>query len=239
MRTHVLVLSIAFSSIAGAQQSVPPGVQYSVATIDTANLPSSIALFDAMDDVIARIGPRVTSVDSGPAIVASIQQRTRWLRARWKAANPNRAPDPTGFRQSLAYDVAMVRAAASDGSARHILSVLRDVNDDIVEKAEHCAKSPSGMATPVKVSVRTWSGKRESPNWQILYVPKIMEFATDASGATMPFRVFSSPAVEELAPGRYIVWARRPGPNGVVSERTTIRVGGGAATMAQDIPVPQ
>ncbi len=238
MRRHWLVFSLAASGVAGAQQPVPPAAQYSIATIDTANLPSSIALFDAMDDVVASLARRVTSVDSGAAIVASIQRRTNWLRQRWRAAGTRRTPDPIGFRQSFAYDVAVVRAAASDESSRHIVAVLRDVNDDIVEKAEHCAKSPSGMATPVKVSVRTWSGKQESPDWQIVYIPKIMEFAIDASGAAMPFRVFSSPAVEELAPGRYIVWARRPGQSGVVSERTTIRVGGGVATMTQDIPVP-
>lgn len=226
------------STVARAQQTVSPSVHYAVALLDSANLPSSLALFDAMDEVINRIGRRAASVDSGAAIVASIQRRTSWLRGRWRSAKPNRAPDPIGFRQSLAYDVAVVRVAADDGSARHLVDVLRDVNDDLVEKAEHCAKSASGMATPVKVSVRTWSGKQESPNWQIFFMPKIMEFATDASSA-MAFRVFSSPAVEELAPGRYIVWAKRPGPDGVTSERTTIRVGGGVTTMMQDIPVPQ
>jgi hypothetical protein len=238
MRGLWIVACAAAVSVAEGQSSRAIA-RYAIGTIDTTEVPSSLALFDAMDVVIADAAPRVARLDSGNAMVASIRQRTNWLRGRWRAAKPTTKTDPVGFRQSLAYDVAVVRAAASDTSARQLLAVLRDVNDDVVEKAQHCAKSPSGMATPVKVSVRTWSGKAESPNWQILYIPKIMEFAADPSAAAMPFRVFSSPAVEELAPGRYVVWARRPGSDDVVGARTTIRVGGGAATLSQDIPVPQ
>jgi hypothetical protein len=95
------------------------------------------------------------------------------------------------------------------------------------------------MATPVRVSIRTLFDGKVSPNWEILYMPKIMEFSSDPASAAMPFRVFSSPAVDDLAPGRYVVWARRPGTNGLESVRTTIRVGGGVAALQQDIAVPK
>jgi hypothetical protein len=94
------------------------------------------------------------------------------------------------------------------------------------------------MASLVEVNVRTWAGKTESTGWQVFYMPKIMEFAADQDAATMPFKKFSSPAVEALPPGRYLIWARQPGPNGASSERTILRVGGGVATLDQDIAVP-
>ena len=173
--------------------------------------------------------------DSGAALAANIKKKTNWLRGRWQ----NASTDPITFRQSFAYDVAVARAAAADGDVNRVVNVLRAINDDVVEKADHCALSPSGMATPVRVSIRTVSDGKESSNWEVLYMPKIMEFAADPSGAAMPFRVFSSPAIDDLAPGRYVVWARRPGTNGVESARTTIRVGGGAAALNQDIAVPK
>jgi hypothetical protein len=237
MRNRWLLLAIAIPATAVAQDAPLPG--YAIAPIATEALPLSLALFDAMDRAVDRVAPRVMRVDSGEALIGSIRQRTSWLRGRWKAANPDAKSDPIDFRRGLAYDVSVLHAAAADTSTPRVVAVLRDVNDDMVEKAEHCKQSPSGMATAVRVSIRTVANGLESPNWQVFYLPKIMEFASDPSDAALPFKVFSSPAVDDLAPGRYIVWARRPGQDSLVSERTTIRVGGGATAITQDIPVPR
>jgi hypothetical protein len=208
---------------------------YSIAPIDAANAPASLLLFDAMDGAMDRLSALVAMNDSASALANNIRTKTSWLRGRLR----NAQSDPLAFRQSLAYDVAVARAAAADGDAARLDKVLRAINDDVEEKAEHCRLSPSGMATSVRVSIKTLSDGKESPNWEVLYMPKIMEFASDAAAAAMQFRVFSSPAVEDLAPGRYVVWARRPGPNGIESARTTIRVGGGGAALEQEIAVPQ
>ena len=209
--------------------------RYAIPKIDAAGAPKALMLFDSMDAAMSEVAAVVSTSDSGAALAANIRKKTNWLRGRWQ----NAPAETNAFRQSFAYDVAVARAAAADGDTARVLRVLQAINDDVVEKADHCALSPSGMATSVRVSVRTLTDGKESPNWEVLYMPKIMEFARDASSATMPFRVFSSPAVDDLAPGRYVVWARRPGPNGMESTKTTIRVGGGVTTMNQDIAVPE
>jgi hypothetical protein len=244
MRRLWIVLCFTLSAGAEAQSSTPTATataHYSIAKIDAAAAPASLKLFDSMDAAIAQLSTLAAMSDSGAALIANIQKKTTWLRGRWlkAASDPNGPPDPIAFRQSLAYDVAVARAAAADGDAKRVVNVLRAINDDVVEKADHCALAPSGMATPVRVSIRTVADGNESPNWEVLYMPKIMEFAADGSSAAMPFRVFSSPAIDDLAPGRYVVWARRPGTNGVESARTTIRVGGGVAALNQDIAVPK
>lgn len=241
LATIALIASAA--GVAGAVRvdaqttSAPPTrtTSYSVARIEANKAPSSLLLFDSMDAVMMRLAGVVETNDSAAALVDNIRKKTNWLRGRWQ----NARSDPLGFRQTFAYDVAIALAAAADDDPARVVNVLRALNDDIVEKADHCAMSPSGMATPVRVSIRTLADGKVSPNWEILYMPKIMEFSSDPAGAAMPFRVFSSPAVDELAPGRYVVWARRPGANGVESVRTTIRVGGGATTLQQDIAVPK
>jgi len=213
----------------------PRSSAYSIARIDAATAPASLMLFDSMDTAMVALARLASTNDSAAALAANIRKKTNWLRGRWE----NAKADPFSFRQSFAYDVAVARAAAADGDTDRVIGVLRTINDDIVEKADHCALSASGMATPVRVSIRTLFNGKVSPNWQVLYMPKIMEFASDPTSAAMPFRVFSSPAIDDLAPGRYVVWARRPGPNGVESVRTTIRVGGGASELQQDIAVPR
>ncbi len=238
MRKLTVVLCATVASAVNAQSARPTEAassSYSIARIDAAKAPASLLLFDSMDAAIAQLAPLVAMNDSAVALAENIRRKTTWLRGRWK----NAKSDPLGFRQSLAYDVAVARAAAADGNTRRIVDVLRTINDDVVEKADHCALSPSGMASPIRVAIRTLFDGKESPNWEVLYMPKIMEFASDATAAAMQFRVFSSPAVDDLAPGRYVVWARRPGPDGIESARTTIRVGGGVATLQQDIAVPR
>jgi hypothetical protein len=238
MRRLAAVWFLALAARVGGQvpkaSATAPSI-YSIARIDAKSAPASLRLFDAMDDAMAQLTPVVAGNDSAAALAANILKKTNWLRGRWQ----NATSDPLAFRQSFAYDVAVARAAKADGDRERLVAVLRTINDDVVEKADHCALSPSGMASPVRVSIRTVFDGKESPNWEILYMPKIMEFATDGAAAAMPFRIFSSPAVDDLAPGRYVVWARRPGPNGVESARTTIRVGGGVASLAQDIAVPR
>jgi hypothetical protein len=241
----VTALAAAAPAAATATAQVPvtgpprSAATYSIARIDAANAPASLLLFDAMDGAMDGAMDRLAALaamnDSASALANNIRTKTSWLRGRLR----NAQSDPLAFRQSLAYDVAVARAAAADGDAERLVKVLRAINDDVEEKAEHCRLSPSGMATSVRVSIKTLSDGKESPNWEVLYMPKIMEFASDAAAAAMQFRVFSSPAVEDLAPGRYVVWARRPGPNGIESARTTIRVGGGGAALEQEIAVPQ
>jgi hypothetical protein len=243
MRNLLLALAVGLPSLAVAQTpaSSPQIARFHIAAIDMVNIPTTAISLNLLDSATALFTPRFSQVDSAEAIVGDIRRSVAVLRRQWNQLDPSRrtaATNPIEFRAGLAYDLAVLRAASSESSPTIVRSVLRETADDLAEKAEHCVKSPSGMASLVEVNVRTWAGKTESTGWQVFYMPKIMEFAADQDAATMPFKKFSSPAVEALPPGRYLIWARQPGPNGASSERTILRVGGGVATLDQDIAVP-
>lgn len=235
--------SIGMASTGAAQR--PPASRtprYAIAPVDTLNLPMPAAAFNQLDDAAGLFDARAARSDSIKSTIAGIRRSVDVLRRQWAKLDPSRrtvVANPVGFRVGLVYDIAVLRAASADTSSPDVLAVLRETSHDLAEKAEHCVRSPSGMASLVDVNVRTWFGRTESAGWQVFYMPKIMEFAADQAAATMPFRKFSSPAVEALAPGRYLIWARQPGPNGATSERTILRVGGGVASLSQDIAVPR
>jgi len=245
MRNLLFVLVAAgLPSLAAAQAPVssPRIARFRIAAIDMVNIPTTAIALNQLDSAAALFAPRFTQVDSTQSLVSDIQHSVAVLRRQWNQLDPSRrtaATNPIEFRAGLAYDLAVLRAASADSSPTIVRSVLRETADDLAEKAEHCVRSPSGMANLVEVNIRTWAGDTESTGWQVFYMPKIMEFATDQEAATMPFKKFSSPAVDALPPGRYLIWARQPGPDGASSERTILRVGGGVASLNQDIAVPR
>jgi hypothetical protein len=174
--------------------------------------------------------------DSTTSYRSSIQASAESLRDRWRWNSPNPAKDPIEFRQGVAYAILILTAGKSDTSKAHHLWVLREVADDIAEKAEHCRQSSSGMASNVTVRVRTWNGTTESSHLQVSFLPKLMEAAI--APPVLVFRKESSPAVTELAPGKYVFWASETSGSHKIGQRTTVRVGRGQASMEQDIPAP-
>ena len=70
-----------------------------------------------------------------------------------------------------------------------------------------------GLAATRQVKVVTKrDGTTEIKGLEVLYLEKF--FASDAKAKPLQFRGFSSPAVDELAPGRYLFWAKEPGVGG-------------------------
>jgi hypothetical protein len=58
-----------------------------------------------------------------------------------------------------------------------------------------------------------------------LYIEKF--FQSDPNAKPQQFRRFSSPAVDDLVPGKYVFWAKEPGEAGRRGERKEARVGNG------------
>ncbi len=90
------------------------------------------------------------------------------------------------------------------------------VADDLLLKQNHCRALGLGMGGKVRVSFTTRQRSGVVNNWQVLYLPRIFKDAPGVAPRLIPG--WTSPAVEELDPGRYLVWARDP-----VTRKTTER----------------
>ena len=80
------------------------------------------------------------------------------------------------------------------------------------------------------------NGTTEIKGLEVLYLEKF--FASDAKAKPLQFRGFSSPAVDDLAPGRYLFWAKEPGVGGKNGERKEARVGVTSTNDAIEVLVP-
>ncbi len=87
----------------------------------------------------------------------------------------------------------------------------------------------------VVVRVRTIAGSQEKGSWQVFYMPRVFEAASNASPDLFP--QLSSPTAETLVPGRYVMWVRDPATSRL-GERTVVKVGEGKKELILDLPVP-
>ena len=109
------------------------------------------------------------------------------------------------------------------------------VAEDLEVKLEHCTKSGGRLGGSVVVRVRTLQGGTESRSWQVFYMPRVFEAASNATPDLFP--QLSSPTEETLVPGRYVMWVRDPATDRL-GERTVVKVGEGRKELLLDLPVP-
>jgi hypothetical protein len=79
------------------------------------------------------------------------------------------------------------------------------------------------------------AGSQEKGSWQVFYMPRVFEAASNASPDLFP--QLSSPTAETLVPGRYVMWVRDPATSRL-GERTVVKVGEGKKELILDLPVP-
>jgi hypothetical protein len=151
------------------------------------------------------------------------------LSAKWPAESP------ADYRFNLARDAAALRAALQAGDRLRLASTLEAVADDLEVKLEHCTRSGGKLGGSVVVRVRTVAGGAEARNWQVFYLPKVLEAAGGVSPDVFPR--LSSPTDETLVPGRYVMWVRQPDSDRV-SGRTVVKVGEGKTELLLDLTVP-
>ena len=101
------------------------------------------------------------------------------------------------------------------------LAVLQSIAADLEDKVEFCRRE--GLSARRRVNVVTKrDGVAEVKGLEVLYLEKFLE--NDPKATPQQFRGFSSPAVDELVPGRYVFWAKEPGRTGKSGEHKDARV---------------
>ena len=198
---------------AQAQSSDPPPVRESLR---------------ALGSLLAKVPNSSLNVNFAEWRVRVVLSKLESLAANWPAQNP------ADYRLNLQRSVATLSNALALPPDQ-LTAVLDAIGDDLEVKLEHCTRSGGKLGGSVVVNVRTLAGSEESRNWQVLYLPRVLE----ASGVTTAdrFPQLSSPTHETLVPGRYVMWARDPATN-QVSERTVVKVGEGRGELTLDLALP-
>jgi hypothetical protein len=80
------------------------------------------------------------------------------------------------------------------------------------------------------------NGVDEVKGLAVLYIEKFFE--ADPNARPHEFRRFSSPAVDDLVPGRYVVWAKETGPSGRSGARKEVRIGNGRPSDPVEVLTP-
>jgi hypothetical protein len=134
----------------------------------------------------------------------------------WTPATPD---EGRGLRESIERMTVALLNTPADTKRR--ATIIRLIADDLADKREFCRTE--GLSARRQVKVVTKRGAiEEVKGLEVLYLEKFFESAANAK--PLQFRGFSSPAVDDLVPGRYLFWAKEPGPSGKSGERKEARI---------------
>jgi hypothetical protein len=143
-----------------------------------------------------------------------------WLRSfagRWKPAGPDEGRE---IRESLESLIAAIAAAPSHALA----TLMDDAAEDLDAKTEHCREHGLASLQHVRVTTKR-EGIEEVKGLEVLYMEKFLEIVPNSKPKI--FVGFSSPAAQEIVPGRYLFWARNPLDHSKAGPRKEARVGSG------------
>ena len=188
-----------------------------------------ISSLRALDDLLSRVPNSARSgLAALPRARAALNSLQR-LSTNWPAASP------ADYRVSLATDVNVLEAALNAGNPDRLAATLQAIADDLEIKLEHCTGSGGKLGGSVVVRVRSVRGNDEIKNWQVFYLPRVLEAVGSASPGRFPR--LSSPADDSLVPGRYVMWLQDPSSK-TTGERTVVKVGEGKRELLLDLSVP-
>jgi hypothetical protein len=191
--------------------------------------PQVKATLATLSTALARVPPASASVRAAQRRAASALSQLQALSGKWPAESP------ADYRDNLSGEAAALDAALKAGTADSLAATLDAIAEDLEAKLEHCNLSGGKLGGSVVVRVRTVAGSQEKGSWQVFYMPRVFEAASNASPDLFP--QLSSPTVETLVPGRYVMWVRDPA-TARLGERTVVKVGEGKKELILDLPVP-
>jgi hypothetical protein len=213
------------------------GVLWLLATQPNGQVRESISqqarIIDAITEMMQHT-QRLRSGDPNFADPASEADRhLRWLLNNAKRWVPASAVEGSALRESLERMTAAIAHVPDDRTTATLL--LEAIRDDLAEKVAYCRQHGLAATRLVRVVTKR-NATTEIKGMEVLYLEKF--FASDAKAKPLQFRGFSSPAVDELAPGRYLFWAKEPGAGGRNGERKEARVGVTSTSDAIEVLVP-
>jgi len=191
--------------------------------------PQVKASLTTLATVLGRIPPASAQVQAAQRRANAALSRLQALSATWPADSPD------DYRDNLAGYIAALEAALKGGRAETLAATVDAVAEDLEVKLEHCTLSGGRLGGSVVVRVRTLEGGTERRSWQVFYMPRVFEAASNATPDLFP--QLSSPTEETLVPGRYVMWVRDP-VTARLGERTVVKVGEGKKELLLDLPVP-
>jgi len=191
--------------------------------------PQVTASLATLATALGRVPPASAPVRTAQRRATTALSRLQALSAQWPAESPD------DYRDNLAGYIAALEAALKIGDADTLAATVDAVAEDLEVKLEHCTLSGGRLGGSVVVRVRTLQGGTESRNWQVFYMPRVFEAASNAAPDLFP--QLSSPTEETLVPGRYVMWVRDP-VTARLGERTVVKVGEGKKELLLDLPVP-
>lgn len=123
-----------------------------------------------------------------------------------------------------------LRGAGDDEIAR----VVEAIAADLRAKAENCRNSEDGLGRQIRVTVHTKKATAEVAGFEVWFVP-IALLAYGDEHQRFP-RISSPTVLNNLAPGRYALWARK---DGLETDRIPQTIGGkGQSELEIDLLVP-
>jgi hypothetical protein len=191
--------------------------------------PQVRASLTTLASVMGRVPPASAQVQTAQRRANAALSRLQALSVKWPAESPH------DYRDNLSGYIAALEAALKGGNAETLAATVDAVAEDLEVKLEHCTLSGGRLGGSVLVRVRTLQDGAESRSWQVFYMPRVFEAASNATPDLFP--QLSSPTEETLVPGRYVMWARDPA-TARLGERTVVKVGEGKNELLVDLPVP-
>lgn len=185
---------------------------------------------DALAELVKRVPNLSLSVNFAEFRVRMVVSKLQQLAKQWPAQSP------ADYRATLEQEVRALAQAIKASEPEQLQAVLEALADDLEVKLEHCDRSGGKLGGSVAVTVRTVRGEQESRNWQVFYLPKVFEAVGGVAADRFP--QLSSPTVETLVPGRYVMWVR-DSTGALTSEKSLVKVGEGKKDLLLDLVVPQ
>jgi hypothetical protein len=169
----------------------------------------------------------------GDRLISQARQSLDWFKSKAESWTPASPDEGRSLRESIERMSLALRGTPADATRR--ATIIRLIDDDLTDKRELCRTE--GLAARRQVKVVTKRGAiDEVKGLEVLYLEKFFESAPNAK--PLQFRGFSSPAVDDLVPGRYVFWAKEPGPAGKNGERKEARITAGSTTDPIEVLAP-
>ena len=177
--------------------------------------PQVKASLGTLATVLARVPPASAPVQAAQRRANAALSRLQALSAKWPAESPD------DYRDNLAGYIAALEAALKSGDTETLAATVDAVAEDLEDKLEHCTKSGGRLGGSVVVRVRTLQGGIERRSWQVFYMPRVFEAASNATPDLFP--QLSSPTEEIARPGQ--IRDVGPGSGDCAARRTNRRQG--------------